>query len=63
MNVLFYVLLFVIAFILGTVFMAFAYAWYVIMYDKVLVVDKSKNICHFMDRSDFIFQEIIEKAQ
>lgn len=63
MNFLLYVLFFVASFVVGAMSMAFAYAWYVITYDKVLVIDKSKNICHFMNRVDFIFQEVNEKPQ
>ena len=58
MNILFYILLFVIAFVLGAVFMAFAYAWNVQVNNRVLVVDKKVGYSRFMDRTIFVSQEI-----
>lgn len=60
MNILFYTLFFVGSFIVGAVSMAFAYAWHVITHDKILVVDRNKNMCHFMDRLTFIHQEVLK---
>ena len=60
MNILLYASLFAIAFIIGALSMGFAYAWNVMVNDRVLAIDKKVGYCRFMDKKDYIFQEVIE---
>lgn len=66
MNILLYTIFFIISFVLGMLGMAFFYAWNVTENDRVLAIDKKVGYCHFMDRTDFVTQELnsaIDKLQ